>query len=313
LKNILQLVMESELINVVVLIGAKLAQSTQPMKRLLPLVAATVLAGFGSASAQQKIGYVLGMRGTWTLSGDSHGLTLGQSLPAMGLLVNSTPQNGDNIVVADLSGEVIKIVRCNNGMCRECRQLGGCYDPIQQLPGVPDKASAFGTALSAVLDLFTGKPDRYSVHRVRGTVPMDGAAGIAQLEGYTVDISRFMEGLDKGAYEVQVASLDGVGGKERKWRSSPTTVNWNPGDHIPLVLKGIQPGLYVLSFENKGTSGFAWVLFCDPGAYPSAVASFDRFSKQVEMWGDSVTENTKKSYQRAYLDYLASSKSNLAQ
>jgi hypothetical protein len=286
---------------------------TQYTKQALALLASILLAGSGSASAQQKIGYVLTMEGTWTLSGDTHTLTLGQSLPAMGLLANSTPHDGDNIVAADLSGEVIKTVRCKNGVCRECRQLGGCYDPIQRLPGVADKTTAFGTTLSAVLDLFTGKPDRYSVHRVRGAAPMDGAAGVAQVDGYTVDISRFMEGLGKGSYEVQVASLGGADGKERKWRSSSTTVNWNPGNSVPLVLKGIQPGLYVLSLEDKGTSGLAWVLLCDPGAYPSAVASFDRFSKQMEMWGDSVTENTKKSYQRAYLDYLASSKSNLAQ
>lgn len=283
------------------------------MNRLLPLVAATILAGFGSASAQQKIGYVLAMEGTWILSGDTHALTPGQSLPAMGLLVNPAPRNGDSIVVADLRGTVIKTVHCKNGACRECPQPGGCYDPIQQLPAVPDKTTAFGTTLSAVLELFAGKPDRYSVHRVRGGEPMHRAAGVAQLEGSTVDISRFMEGLDKGSYGVEVASLVDVNGKERKWRSSSTTVNWNPGDRVPLVLKGIQPGLYVLSFEDKGTSGAAWVLVCDPGAYTSAVTLFDGFSKQMEMWGDSITDSTKKSYQRAYLDYLASNKSSLAQ
>ena len=283
------------------------------MKRALALLTATIVAGLDSASAQQKIGYVLAMEGTWTLSGDTPEVILGQSLPAMGLLVNPTPRDGDNIVVADLRGEVIKTVRCKNGACRECRQLGGCYDPIQQLPAVADKTTTFGTTLSAVLELFAGKPDRYSVHRVRGAEPTGRAAGVAQLEGSTVEISYFMEGLDKGSYEVQAASLVGAGGNERNWRSSATTVNWNPGNSVPLVLKGIQPGLYLLSFGNKGTSGFAWVLLCDSRAYPSAVASFDGFSKQMEIWGDSVSENMKKSYQRAYLDYLASNRLSLAQ
>jgi hypothetical protein len=286
---------------------------TQPLKRALALLASILLAGSGSASAQQKIGYVLAMGGSWALSGDTHALTLGQSLPAMGLLVNSTPRDGDNIVVADLSGEVIKTVRCKNGACRECRQLGDCYDPIQRLPVEADKTTTFGTTLSAVLDLFAGKPDRYSVHRVRGGESIGRAAGVAQLEGSTVDISRFMEGLHEGSYEVEVASLSRVEEKERKWRSGSTTVNWNPGNSVPLVLKGIQPGLYVLSFEDKVTSGFAWVLLCDPEAYPSTVASFDSFSKQMEVWGDSVTENSKKSYQRAYLDYLARNRPNLSQ
>lgn len=121
------------------------------MKRALALLAATIVAGLGSASAQQKIGFVLAMEGTWTLSGDTPELTLGQSLPAMGLLVNPTPRDGDNIVVADLRGEVIKTVRCKNGACRECRQLGGCYDPIQKLPAVADKTTTFGTTLARCL------------------------------------------------------------------------------------------------------------------------------------------------------------------
>ena len=41
------------------------------MKRALALLAATIVAGLDSASAQQKIGYVLAMEGTWTLSGDT--------------------------------------------------------------------------------------------------------------------------------------------------------------------------------------------------------------------------------------------------
>ena len=97
------------------------------------LLAAILFAGPGCAFAQQKVGYVLQMQGTWTLRGASQSLSLGQALPAMGFLMNPAPHDQDNIVIADLRGDVIKTVRCKGGVCRECREFGGCYDPIQPL------------------------------------------------------------------------------------------------------------------------------------------------------------------------------------
>ncbi len=282
--------------------------STHPMNWTLALLATILLAGFGSASAQQKVGYVLQMEGAWTVSGISHPLTLGQSLPGMGLLMNPAPHDGDNIVIADLRGDVIKSVRCKSGVCRECRESGGCYDPIQQLPVTADETTAFGTTLNAVLELFAGRPDRYSIHRVRGGEPVGREAGVARLEGSTIDVSYFMGGLEKGSYEVQLVSLAGVSGNGQEWRSAATTIDWNPGGSVPLVLKGIQPGLYLLSFEHKGALGFAWVLLCNSAAYPSVITSFEGFAKQMDRWGDSVPRDTKKSYELAYLDYLATNR-----
>jgi len=122
-----------------------------------------------------------------------------------------------------------------------------------------------------------------------------------------------MEGQENGAYELQFVSLARMSGNGKTWNSSPITIDWNPGENTPLVLKGIQPGLYLLSFERKGAQVSAWVLLCDSDTYPSAAASFEEFAKQMNMWGDGVTQNTKKSYQRAYLDYLARKSAKPAQ
>src|ERR1039457_6894740 len=79
------------------------------------------------ALAQQRVGYVLEMEGTWTLRASSQPLSMGQALPRAGLLVNSDPLDNDNIVVANLRGEVIKTIRCRSGVCGECRESSGCY------------------------------------------------------------------------------------------------------------------------------------------------------------------------------------------
>ena len=282
--------------------------SVHSMTWVVALLAAILVAGSDSALAQQKVGYVLQIEGTWTLRGASQPLALGQSLPEMGLLRNPSPRDRDNIVIADLRGEVIKNIRCKSGVCKECHESGGCYDPVQPLPAAGVKATAFGTTLSAVLELFAGRPDRYSMHRARGSEALGKDSGVARLEGSTVDVSYFMHGLEKGSYEVQLISLAVVSGSGQEWRSAVTTVNWNPGESVPLVLKGIQPGLYLLSFEHKSALGFAWVLLCDSAAYPSVVASFEGFAKQMDEWGDSVPQDARKSYQRAYLDYLATNR-----
>lgn len=278
------------------------------------LLAAILLAGSGpSASAQQRVGYVLQMEGTWMLDGASQPLGMGQALPGGALLLNAAPRDEDNIVVADLKGEIIKTVRCKSGACKECHESAGCHDPIRPLPDAEDKTTMFGTMLDAVLELFTGKPDRYSIHRVRGSESAGRRDGVARLDGSTVDVSYFMEGQEGGPYELQFVSLARMSGNGKAWNSNPININWNPGENAPLVLKGIQPGLYRLSFERKGAQVSAWVLLCDSDTYPSAAASFEEFAKQMNMWGDGVTQDTKKSYQRAYLDYLARKSAKSAQ
>src|SRR5208337_1395676 len=127
------------------------------------------------ALAQQKVAYVLEIEGTWTLKGNAKPLALGQSLPAKGILSNDVPRDNDHIVVADLRGEVIKTIHCMSRVCRECRVSGGCYDPIQPIPDATARVGTISVIVEAVLEFFAGKPNRYSVHRVRGSdVPEGG-------------------------------------------------------------------------------------------------------------------------------------------
>jgi hypothetical protein len=257
------------------------------------------------ALAQQKVGYVLEMEGTWTLRASSQPLSMGEALPRAGLLVNSNPLDNDHIVVANLRGEVIKTIRCRSGVCGECRESSGCYDPIQPLPDIGGGTSAFSATLDAVLELFTGKPDRFSIHRVRGIGFSIRRDGIARLNGATVDVRYFLEGQEKGSYELWFVASSEEAQSKKEWKSSPIALNWNPGEAAAVVVNGIHPGLYEMRVQHSGEASSAWVLLCDPAMCPLMTTSFEEFLHQTNAWGDDVTSDTKRSYQRAYLEYLS--------
>jgi len=258
------------------------------------------------ALAQQKVGYVLEMEGTWTLRANSQPLSMGQALPRAGLLVNSNPLDNDYIVVANLRGEVIKTIRCRSGVCGECRESGGCYDPIQPLPDAGGGTSAFSATLDAVLELFTGKPDRFSIHRVRGIGFSITRDGIARLDGTTVDVRYFLDGQEKASYELWFAASPGEAQSKKEWKSSPIALNWKPGEAAAVVVNGIQPGLYEMRVRHSGEVSSAWVLLCAPAMCSLMTTSFEEFLHRTNAWGDSVTSDTKRCYQRAYLEYLSS-------
>lgn len=259
-----------------------------------------------SALAQQKVGYVLELEGTWTLRPSSQPLSIGQALPRSGLLVNSNPLDNDHIAVANLRGEVIKTVRCRRGACGECRESGGCYDPIQPLPDAGSGTSAFSATLDAVLELFAGKPDRFSIHRVRGVGFSIRRDGVARLDGASLDLGYFLEGQEKGPYEFWFVASSGKAQSKKEWKSSPIALNWNPGGAAAVVVNGIQPGLYEMHVQHNGEVSSAWVLLCDSAMYSLMATSFEEFLHQTNAWDDSVTSDTKRSYQRAYLEYLSS-------
>ena len=158
--------------------------------------------------AQQSAGFVLDMDGIWTSAGSSQPLSRGQHLPAGALLRNDSPSNGDRIVVANLNGEVVKRIRCKSGVCKECNDSGACNDPIRALPSATPQAGALASSFEAVMELFLGKPDRYSAHRVRG----EGLAeAVLQLADGRCDLAPAFRNVDKGRYYIQFKSLSEPG------------------------------------------------------------------------------------------------------
>lgn len=262
--------------------------------------------------AQQKAGYVLEIEGKWSISGTTESLNMGQSVAEGILLTNSNPADGDHIVVANLRGEIMKTIHCKNRVCRECRESGACYDPIQPLPSISESTSTISTVFNAVLELFASKPDRYSIHRVRsGLITVTN--GVVRLEHSAVDVSDILEGQEKGSYDFQLFPLSGKESGNKELNFSLNSFNWNPREKAPLSIEGIHPGLYEMRIAHGGESGSTWVLLCNSDSYPSLAASFQAFKQQTDSWGASVTQASKQAYQRAYLEFLASRNSGSVQ
>jgi len=279
---------------------------------------ATILWGVfiisGSAVfAQQNVGLVLEMHGKWTY-GDTQGfLKLGQLLPGNVLLANTAPVDDDRIVIANLHGEVIKTVRCKDGVCRECSESGACYDPIHPLPKAEESTSRVSTLLDAVLELFVEKPERYSVHRVRGADTEVTKTQVNRLEGNIVELGSFLEGREKGRYDIQFVPIYGKTNNGAELQTLQGEINWNPGERAILAVDGIKPGLYKVHVYRGASIATAWILLCAGEEYKQSNAAFQEFVHQTQVWGKNVTPETKQAYQRAYLDYLYQHRSRLGE
>jgi len=261
-----------------------------------------VLGGFGApVFSQQNVGFVLELQGKWSSGKDHRTIRLGQQLQGGLVLENPDPADGDHIVVANLRGEVIKTIRCKSGACRECTEAGGCYDPIHSLPNAMESPGALSTVLNAVVELLLAKPERYSVHRVRGAE--NSRTGVVQMQGDTVDIDSLLLGEEAGTYEFQFIPLS-----EKTHQPNPTSLfgqtKWNPGAKAILNINGIEPGLYEVRFDHGTTTGNAWILVCSGADYRDRAVAFQEFVHQTESWSSSVTQSTRQTYQRAYLEYL---------
>jgi hypothetical protein len=258
------------------------------------------------APAQQKVGYVLDVQGVWTLRGDSHALEKAKTLPASSLLQNSRPQDEDYVVVADLQGNIIQTIRCHGGVCRECHESGGCYDPIQPLPGPSKQPGAGSALLEVVMELFSEKPDRYSIHRVRGEDSEPVKDEVLPWSGSTVDLASVMAGHPDGVYKVTFAAVGQKSADAVGWQSKPVTLIWRSGARADVEVTDIKPALYVLTIEHNGEPQACWILLADSASYPKVSKSFANFSNEItEKWGSKVNDTTKAAYERVYLQYLS--------
>jgi hypothetical protein len=260
-------------------------------------LAVVAVPGFG----QQNVGFVLELQGKWVSGKDQAPLKLAQSVQGGLVLENRDPTDGDHIVVANLQGEIIKTIRCKSGACRECAPAGGCYDPIHPLPNPEETPSNISTVMNAVVELLSAKPDRYSIHRVRGAEGF--RSSVAELEGDGIDLNSLLEGVEPGDYEFQFISLSERAGPSKLALSGQA--RWKPGERMTLSLNGIEPGLYEVHYRHGTTSGNVWLLLCPTPEFGVMVTAFQRFTHQTQSWDKNVTPNTRQAYQRAYLEYLS--------
>lgn len=269
--------------------------------RLAIVIGCLLLEAGVACFGQQCVGFVLELQGKWVSTTDKTALKVGQTLPAGFVGENPDPVDGDHIVIADLHGEVIKTIRCRSAVCRECSPKGGCYDPIHPLPnsvGTPSRGSAI---LNAIVDLLSAKPDRYSVHRVRGAEGFRSA--VLQLEGNTTDVGDLLQDLEPGNYALQLTLLS-EGNEHPNVKTLNGQTIWTPGSRADMTVPGIAPGLYEVRYQHGSIVGDAWVLICSGSECRDMAARYAEFKQKTEGWEKNVAPSTIQAYQRACLEYL---------
>ena len=139
---------------------------------------------------------------------------------------------------------------------------------------------------------------------MRGPAPLSDA--VLQLDRGRLDLAPAFANQKSGRYSVQFLSIG-----DRRWKSDPFSVDWDPARSNATAVPGLERGLHALVlFDADDASSSplmdAWVLITNPDEYSKVASAFKAASDQTAKWGTSVTPDTKQRFLRANLDYLAS-------
>src|SRR6185436_1192166 len=129
-------------------------------KRILCVLVLLVFASGSAYVAQSRsdAGYVLEVEGKWYVKAKQY-LAVGQRVAAGDVIRVLSPGETDHIVISGMTGEIIARRHCGKETC-----LLGLIVPASN----KNDAGLFTVILDTAMRLIRGKPDRYSVHGVRG-------------------------------------------------------------------------------------------------------------------------------------------------
>jgi hypothetical protein len=253
-----------------------------------------------SALAQQQVGFIVDVRGNWSLSNDSSkALARGQSLPARGRIRIQSPSEDDYIVITDLKGEpMIK---------RHCRMRDQCEGWIT-LPASAEKPGLLASTYSAVMNLIWGEPDRYSAHRARDGELTDS---VVELKGEQVDLSEVFRKIEKGEYHLRFRPLSRDTKEAANKRPGPVVFNWQAAHPANVSIPALKPGLYELTLLERmdemytSTGITAWILVEPAATFHQTSETYRAAVQLTGKWGDKVTPDASRGFLRAQLDQLA--------
>jgi hypothetical protein len=263
-----------------------------------------LLLGLATVHGQDKFGYVLDIRGTWTLN-SSAPLSKGGSLPVGGVISTvSTTDSGTYIVVADRSGNIVEHRHCGNA--------GECSSPIKLPASVGGGQSLVGRIIGAAMALVSNEPAKYVSFVSRGA---DLQEAVVKLQGDQLDLSQVFRNMSSDRYLIRLERIQGSSVNISRGRTpKPLDFNWDPRKPQPLTVNQLAPGLYKVSLlevsllepsgEHERTGNEAWVCIASPAQYEKAESSFQEATKVTKQWGTDVKQNTVREFLRASLEFI---------
>ena len=254
-------------------------------RKLLPVssvfcVALTIVCLAQSARAQQQVGFIVDVQGTWFLNnGYSKALTKGQSLPADSSIRIQSPSDFDHITITDLRGNPL--------INRRCGMRGQC-DGWIALPAARAKRGWLSSGYGAVMSLIWGDPDRYAANRARDGELTDG---VVELRGEQIDLSTVFQKSDKGEYHLRLRSLARDNKQAAGKRLGPVVFNWQAAHPAKVSIPDLKPGLYELTLLEQLNNTYtasgvtAWVLVKPNASYRRTSETFQAAVQMTKKWG----------------------------
>jgi hypothetical protein len=251
-----------------------------------------------SAKAQEPVGYVVDMQGEWRLDGRSSNLAKLNVIPGGKTVRFLKPAIGKNyIFIADQNGKI--------SWQRECfdSNLDECNKPI--LLPVAQRTSLVSRLVRAVMNFWSKDPETYEALNSRGSESLHES--VVKLTDKGVDLSLAFRDKGRDLYQLRFAYRGRGSVKE----VATVVFDWNPAVPSLLLVPGMKPGLYkieLLDMQNQqllGAGEDVWVLVRTPGkGYDQALADFQKVESHISHWTAEGLDESKRSFLRAYLDYL---------
>ena len=264
------------------------------------------------ASAQEKFGYVLDVRGDWMVNGSAK-LFKGSALNVNSVISSANPSDTNSyIVVADRAGNIFQKKSCGSGECGT---------PIKLPASAGNEQGFVSRLIGAAMALVSSEPAKYSSFVSRGSrgIGPELQEAVVKLNDNSVDLSDVFKNMQSDKYLIRFEPLS-KGKPTRATGMKPMPFAWDPKKPASLAVNNFNPGLYRVSIsdvsllEAEGSDdpgeNEAWILVATPDYYSKAAPSFVEAQNVTKKWGGNVKKTAVREFLRASLDFLTAQNSH---
>jgi hypothetical protein len=257
------------------------------------------------ASQEPTIGFVLEIRGRWTVAGQP--VARGQAITASSRITIVSEPAGNGV-----ASSCITIVLLNNrSLGCGCGQSRPCDSGVIEVPRrITSSSTVTARIIEAALRLFSRQPERYvpALSRSGSARDFDGVVKLAGSQIHFAEPLPCDAGIPYSLLLRQVDSTPGAGVVARS--SAPFFCVQSL--HAAEFPESLRPGLYrarlaPTSFD-AGPAFESWILVAAGRDYDAYEGEFVRMTDSTLAWASNVSPATFRGFKRACLAQLAASR-----
>lgn len=260
------------------------------------------------AADQNQIGFVLSIKGRWTI--DGYPLQRGEAVRAGGRIVPVASQS----VAPGLRPQILVILFDGTHLLRRCdATVSACAETPLWLPTtLGDEPSLAQKLLAIAARLFLQQPERYfeAISRSGSLIGVYFADSVVELEAHDVNLTPLFSRAPVGEYRLEATRIT-LNGDAANHTTQSIDVTWNGKTAPGKITEGLLPGLYDVSiFHNEPddqdeAASDIWVLVADREHFSAASTTYARFVAENEALSPVVGSQETRAIARAGLSSLA--------